>query len=515
MPTPAEKLAESLQELQKLQKQNIVAIKSEMLSRTHRERLLKQNFIEEVFKGWYIATLPDSPRGDTTTWYSQYWEFCSQYFNDRFASEWCIAPEQSLMIHAGNTTVPTQLMIRSPHASNNILPLIGKTSVFMLRADMPGNNELLYQNGLRLYTLPASLVRCSANTLTRDPIDARTALSLIRDASEILPILLDGGHTVIAGRVAGAFQNIGKNRIAEDIISSMRAADYEAVATDPFQETSPVLFNSRTRSPYESRIKLMWEKMKPEVLEAFPAQPGIPKDKKSYLAKVDQLFTTDAYHSLSIEKYKVTPELIEKVKSGEWNIKENEEDRKQRDAMAAKGYLEAFKIVEQSIAKILDGANAGEVADVDHGKWYRELFGPSVTSGILKASDLAGYRTHQVYIGNSMHTPLNVEAVRDAMPVLFELLTNETEASVRAVLGHFIFVFIHPYGDGNGRMGRFLMNVMLASGGYPWTVIPVEQREKYMQALESASVKGDIKPFAAFIAHQVEMTMKGKPEARI
>jgi Fic family protein len=44
--------------------------------------------------------------------------------------------------------------------------------------------------------------------------------------------------------------------------------------------------------------------------------------------------------------------------------------------------------------------------------------------------------------------------------------------SVRVVLGHFVFVYIHPYIDGNGRMGRFLMNLMLASGGYPWAVIP-------------------------------------------
>lgn len=85
-----------------------------------------------------------------------------------------------------------------------------------------------------------------------------------------------------------------------------------------------------------------------------------------------------------------------------------------------------------------------------------------MTAGLLKAADLAGYRNNQVYISNSKHVPLNVDAMRDAMPVLFELLEEETEASVRSVLGHFIFVFIHPYMDGNGRMGRFLMNAMLA-----------------------------------------------------
>jgi len=54
--------------------------------------------------------------------------------------------------------------------------------------------------------------------------------------------------------------------------------------------------------------------------------------------------------------------------------------------------------------------------------------------------------------------------------------------------------------DGNGRMGRFVMNVMMAAGGFPWTVIPVENRDDYMDALESASVRQDISPFARFLA---------------
>jgi hypothetical protein len=86
------------------------------------------------------------------------------------------------------------------------------------------------------------------------------------------------------------------------------------------------------------------------------------------------------------------------------------------------------------------------------------------------------YRNGPVFIRRSMHVPPSREAVRDAMPVLFEMLAEETEPSVRVVLGHFIFVYIHPYMDGNGRIGRFLMNVMLAAGGYPWTVVPVERR---------------------------------------
>jgi fido (protein-threonine AMPylation protein) len=90
--------------------------------------------------------------------------------------------------------------------------------------------------------------------------------------------------------------------------------------------------------------------------------------------------------------------------------------------------------------------------------------------------------------------------VRDAMPELVELLRAEPDAGVRVVLGHFMFVYIHPYMDGNGRMGRLLMNLMLASGGYPWTVVPVERRDDYLKALEAASVGQNVRPFSEFLA---------------
>lgn len=183
--------------------------------------------------------------------------------------------------------------------------------------------------------------------------------------------------------------------------------------------------------------------------------------------------------------------------------------------MAAKGYWDAFQLVEQSIRQVLIGENSGRILANEHGDWFRALFGPSVISGLLKPSDLSGYRNDQVYISNSMHVPLNKEAVRDAMPALMELIEQETEASVRAVLGHFMFVFIHPYMDGNGRMARFLLNLMLTSGGYPWTVIPVQERDRYMNSLEEASVHLNIKPFVELISYLVSKTMKGEPVATI
>jgi Fic family protein len=99
------------------------------------------------------------------------------------------------------------------------------------------------------------------------------------------------------------------------------------------------------------------------------------------------------------------------------------------------------------------------------------------------------------------------------MPALFDLLEREPEASVRAVLGHWMFGYIHPYPDGNGRMARFLMNAMLASGGYPWTVIEVGDRTAYLSALDRASIELDIQPFVKFIAASVARSAK-QPNAQ-
>ena len=141
-----------------------------------------------------------------------------------------------------------------------------------------------------------------------------------------------------------------------------------------------------------------------------------------FLKQAHDNYATDAYHSLSIEGYRVTHELIEQVRAGDWDFE---------------------------------------------------------------------------------HVPPRCEVLPDAMDTLFALLGEEPHPALRAVAGHWLFGYIHPHRDGNGRIARFLMNAMLASGGYPWTVIRVEDRGKYLAALESASVDQDLGPFAELLAQSV------------
>ena len=246
----------------------------------------------------------------------------------------------------------------------------------------------------------------------------------------------------------------------------------------------------------------MWTAMRDVVTASFPPAPGLPSSPEAYTKAVEENYANDAYNSLSIEGYRVSLELIERVRSGNWNPDSNCGDRQDRDTLAARGYYLAFQEVRATIESLILGESVGQVRQA-HRDWYRALFGPSVEVGILKASDLAGYRNHPVFISGSRYVPPTSDSVVDGMHTLFDLLEIESEASVRAVLGHFIFVYIHPYPDGNGRIGRFLMNAMLASGGYPWTVIKLENRPTYMHALASASIGGDIEPFSRFIASEL------------
>jgi len=500
MATPSEKLADSLAALKTLQDQHVIAIRSEQLSRTHRERLLKNGFIREVIKGWYISCPPDETTGDSTTWYASFWAFAAGYLNERFGTEWCLSAEQSISLYTGNWTVPKQLLARSPKGGNKPTALLHGVSIFDVRLELPRPEDIETKGGMRLMRLPAALIACAPGQFAARPIEMRAALAVITDASDVLSRLLAGAHSTVAGRLAGAFRNIGRDQIADNIIASMRAAGFTVNEMDPFKDKPAIFFPARETSPYVSRLRMMWETMREAIAQVFPAPPGTNADVPSYLKEVDAIYVTDAYHSLSIEGYRVNTELIERVRAGTWNPDSDKADRDQRNAMAARGYWQAFQLVKQSIEEVLTGQNPGAVADKDHSAWYRELFGPSVTAGIVKPADLAGYRSGPVYIRRSMHVPPNHEAVRELIPTFFELLEREQEPAVRVVLGHFIFVYIHPYSDGNGRIGRFLMNLMFASGGYPWTVIPLESRDDYMAALESASVGGDIKSFAQFLA---------------
>ncbi len=509
MATPNEKLAESLDALKALQEGGKRVFRSDDLSRIQRERLLANGFVQEVMRGWLISSSPNARDDDSTPWYASFWEFCARYCNDRFGEDWHLAPEQSLLLHGERTVIPAQVVVSSPKGTNNTIKLLFGTSLYDLKvSDMPAATDLVVRDGLRLFSPVAALVKVPESFFARNPIEVQVVLGSLGDASDLLRILLNGGHSAKAGYIAGAFRATGRPKLADEITRTMKSAGYDVRESNPLEAAQTFGASIRAAAPIVGRVQMMWESMRGAVLRNFPPPPGPPKDTDAYLRFIDEIYQSDAYHSLSIEGYSVTPALIERVRGGNWDPEHHEDDRKSRDALAARGYWQAFQKVKATVAEVIAGGNAGALVGEAHQDWYREMFQPCVAAGLIEAGALAGYRNHPVYLRTSRFVPPRWESVREAMPALFDLLEKESEPAVCAVLGHWLFGYIHPYPDGNGRMARFLMNAMLASGGYPWTVIRVRDRNAYLKALDSASIDTDIEPFSAFVAKRVRWSLE-------
>jgi fido (protein-threonine AMPylation protein) len=510
MATTQEKLAAALEELRQLQSDGSRVFASDQLSRTARERLLESGFLQDVLKGWLISAEPSARPGDTTSWFSSFWEFLRRYCEHRFGENWFLSPEESLLLHAEKTAIPKQVIISSPGANNKRVELAHGTSLFAFKKEMPPPADLIVRDGIRVYAAEAALVRVTEEFFRQSPIEAQVVLRGIAEPSGLLVRLLDRGHTTIAGRLAGAFRRMGRVAVADEIVAAMKSAGHAVRESDPFDDVVARAPDVLTVSPFVGRLKMLWESMREVVLEEFVAVPSKRSDAKRQLAVIDEVYKLDAYHSLSIEGYVVTSELIERVASGAWDPDTVPADSELKDALAARGYWLAFRSVRKVIADLLGTKGELETLRTAHREWYRNLFAPHVSAGLIKASMLAGYRTQAVFLRGSRHSPPRAEVLRHAMPALFGQIEAEPAAVVREVLGLWLLGYVHPFPDGNGRVARFLMNVLLVDGGYPWTVIRVDDRSEYLAALEAASVQTDLRPFARFVAKQMRQVRKGR-----
>lgn len=124
--------------------------------------------------------------------------------------------------------------------------------------------------------------------------------------------------------------------------------------------------------------------------------------------------------------------------------------------------------------------------------WHKELFSET-------KPDIAGrLRDFEVRIRGSQHVPPSALEVR---PMLLELIRWSTRASTKihpvelSAEFHFRFEHIHPFGDGNGRIGRLAMNSLLAQRDFPMLNILYARRRGYYRALELSSLRGDARPF--------------------
>jgi Fic family protein len=121
------------------------------------------------------------------------------------------------------------------------------------------------------------------------------------------------------------------------------------------------------------------------------------------------------------------------------------------------------------------------------------------------------YRKTDVIITGSKHIPPAFYEVAGKMADFINKYKKDKEKYHPVELAtrvHYDFVHIHPFIDGNGRTSRLLMNLELIKAGFPPTVIKVEDRSKYIQALQEVHAKQDYNPFIEFIKKVVEKSFE-------
>src|SRR5271157_2067970 len=152
--------------------------RSRELSRTYRERLLRNGFLGDVMKGWLMSSSPSTRQGDSTPWYASFWEFCASYCQDRFDDAWHLSPEQSVLLHAQNTVIPKQVVVYSRKGTNHSTNLLFGTSIYDLKQpEMPPASDVSVTGGLRLFSPAAALVKVPESFFTRNPIETQVVLS--------------------------------------------------------------------------------------------------------------------------------------------------------------------------------------------------------------------------------------------------------------------------------------------------------------------------------------------------
>lgn len=494
-------LATSLRNAKKAANHHI--IKTNQLSRVDRERLLKANCLKKIIRGWYLFCTPVTNPGESTPWYASFWDFVRLYLTEKFGNDYCLAPEASLDLHLGKNYLSQQIVVVTKVGGNKVLALPHNTSILIYKDEKRFPKEMNKIQGINALPFEYALSKMTASFYQQHPQEAEIALRMLDSPESILRYLLKEGMAQHAGRLIGAFRHLGNQSFAETICTTMEAAGFKIIENNPFQKQPLLTSTSILKSPYSARIKTLWEKTRADIIKIFPKPAATAKERKRLLKNINNIYVQDAYHSLSIEGYQVSEELIEKIASGKWHPEDNETDRQHKNAMAAKGYFEAFKTVKETIAKMVASKSPINVLRSDFSNWYLALFSAAVTAGIIPAEQLAGFRNQAVYIRGAMHIPPPHEALRDCMETLFECLSEEDNPAVKAVLIHWLIGFIHPYIDGNGRMARFAMNALLVSSGYPWTIIHIEHRKAYMDALEKASIHGNIGSLARMIVKEM------------
>jgi Fic family protein len=219
---------------------------------------------------------------------------------------------------------------------------------------------------------------------------------------------------------------------------------------------------------------------------ALNMNPPLAPDVES--AYQERFLYDNIYHNNAIEGNQLTREEVELV------LKDNQviPGKSFRDHVAVLGYLDALILAQRY------GCDGVRITEHELRKLHRTmLIDQQLVSG--------EYRNYNLMIHG--HRPTSYEKVPYKMTQLVEARPSDLRHPIENIaFFHLRLEKIHPFGDGNGRVGRLIMNALLEEAGYPAVIVRVEDKTRYYEALnayDGLDGNPQVEPMQLFLAELV------------
>lgn len=429
--------------------------------------------------------------------------------------------DSAVRILVGDASPPPILRVRNGRNSSNFeIPLVEDLKIVVaagLVNEDSVNAERIADATVFLDDPARILISLELRFLRENlPMVGLWLKSLVIPREAIESAYQEHPRPVVLRRLAHLAEDAGNPRLAEILAEVVRANQHVRIGRGQtgvgrnLVLPPEIRHTPTTRRPWLDRLNIQLTSFQQQITEEVEssglANPSFPIP--DLVTHARNAKTLDVYHSTSIEGYRIRYEDVSMLLGGSPEGRMGEEEIRNR--LAVLGYSHAF---DDLLLKVEQRGGNLPITNLLVFDLFANLFQPSVEAGLVEPGALRGWRNAPVFIRGSRYVPPAADRVPELMSALIEHLPTVPSALVSGILAHLIFVTIHPFPDGNGRVGRFLMNAILISNGWPWLTIKEGERGTYFESLREAQLQDNAQPFARFIVERESDLVRAIREA--